>query len=189
MRTLSDNAARTARKPRLSATHPTLLVDGSDAQFRTFVQSLFSVAGRLELIRERVGAMHGISGAQFGILMGIRQLQGRGGVGVTALAEHLRQRATFVTSQTNKLRERRLIHKRLNPDDRRGVLLSLTPAGTALVEEMLPLVASLNDGIFERLGAEEFAVLRRVIGILLESTDDALTTVERIAKRQREVGA
>lgn len=189
MRTLAAHPRRNGRKPRLSATLPTLLVDGSDASFRTFIQSLFSVAGRLELIRERVGGMHGISGVQFGILMGIRQLQGESGVGVTALAEHLRQRATFVTSQTNKLRERRLIHKRLNPDDRRAVQVRLTPAGTELVDAMLPLVSSLNDRIFEGLSAEEFALLRRVIGFLVESTDDALTTVERIAKRQREVGA
>jgi DNA-binding MarR family transcriptional regulator len=166
-----------------------LLIDGSDGAFRVFVQSLFSVAGRLELIRERVGAMYGISGVQFGILMGVRQLQGDGGVSVTGLAEHLQQRATFVTSQAGKLRERKLIRKRMNPEDRRGVLLTLTPAGEKLIEAIVPLIASLNDRIFGNLAADEFALLRRAVAGLVESTDDALTMVERIMKRDHMLGA
>jgi DNA-binding MarR family transcriptional regulator len=175
---------------RLSSTScPTLLVDGSDASFRVFIQGFFSVAGRLELIRERVGAMYGISGAQFGILMGIRQLEGRRGVSLNGLAELLHQRGTFITSQTNRLRERGLIYKEPNPDDRRGVLLRLAPPGRALIEEMLPLVASLNDRIFEGLDAEDFALLRRAVAVLVDSTDDALTIVERVAKRMQTIGA
>ena len=73
---------------------------------------------------------------------------------LNGLAEHLHQRGTFITSQTNRLRERGLIYKDPNPDDRRGVLLRLAPPGRALIEEMLPLIASLNDRIFEGLDLE-----------------------------------
>ncbi len=174
---------------RLSVTRPSLLIDGSDGAFRVFIQSLFSVAGRLELIRDRVGGMYGISGVQFGILMGVRQLQGTNGVSLSGLAEHLQQRSTFVTSQTNKLRERRLLRKRMNPDDRRGVLLTLTPAGGKLIESIVPPIAALNDLIFGELSGTEFALLRRVVAGLVESTDDALTTVERLVKRDQMLGA
>jgi DNA-binding MarR family transcriptional regulator len=173
----------------LSTTRRELLIDGSDATFRSFVLGFFSVAGRLDLIRERVGALYGISGAQFSIMMGIRQLEERRGVSLGGLADVLHQRGTFVTSQTNRLRERGLIVKKPNPDDRRGVLMRLTPQGHALIEKMLPLVSSLNDQIFEQLDANDFTRLRRIVATLADSTEEALTVVERAGKRAHSIGA
>ncbi len=54
---------------------------------------------------------------------------------------------------------------------------------------MIPLVASLNDRIFERLDAQDFALVRRIVAVLVDSTEDALTIVERVAKRAQTIGA
>lgn len=147
------------------------------------------MAGRLELIRERVGALHGISGAQFTILMGALHMQGSKGVSIGVLDEHVHLRATFVTTQTNKLRESGLINKRDNPLDGRGVLLSLSDDGVALLERMLPMVSQLNDRIFGDLTRAEFSTMHAVNDRLLESTDDALAMVERLGKRARRESA
>ena len=172
-----------------SVTRPSLLVDGSDVTFRAFIQTLFSVAGRVELIRERVGALYGISGAQFTILMGTLHMQGTAGVSIGVLAEHLHLRATFVTTQTNKLRASGLINKRDNPHDRRGVLLSLSADGVALLDRMLPMVSQLNDRIFGDLTRAEFATMHAVNDRLLDSTDEALAIVDRLGKRARRESA
>ena len=111
-------------RPAPSVTAPALLVGGTDTVFRDFVHTLFSVTGRLELIRERVGALYGISGAQFTILMGTLHHQRTSGVSIGVLAERLHLRATFVTTQCNKLRASGFVNKHDNPDDGRGVLLS-----------------------------------------------------------------
>jgi DNA-binding MarR family transcriptional regulator len=173
------------KKERYSVTSPSLLTGGNDTDFRVFIQDLFGLAGRVELVRERIAADHGISGAQLSIMMGLLLLQGTAGVGVTVLAEHLHLQSTFVTLQTNKLRERALLVKRTNPDDKRGVLLSLTAKGLALLDLMLPPLREANDAIFGDLRTNEFVTLRSAVAACVATSDQALFVLETQSKRRR----
>src|ERR1700722_5337950 len=106
-----------------------LLKAGSDHDFRALVHDLLTVSSRMELVRGHLGARMGVSGPQYSVLIAIAHLQGGSGVSVSDLAEALHVSNAFIASETGKLAQRRLLHKRVNPHDRRGVLLSIAPAG------------------------------------------------------------
>lgn len=144
------------------------------------MHDLFGVAGGLEALRNRFGTLHGLSGPRHGMMMAILHMEGERGVSVNGLAEHLHVRANFVTTETNKLRELGLIEKRDNPDDRRGVLVRLTPRGRALLERVMPELCELNDAIFQSVSAKDFDTLRRVLAALVGSLDDAHAVMERM---------
>ena len=66
-----------------------------------------------------------------------------------------------------RLRRRRLIDQRVDPRDSRRRLLSLTPAGEALVEDLMPRAldvgADLMDGLDESEQAALMSLMRRIL--------------------------
>src|ERR1700761_4723220 len=125
---------RVKRKTASSALPPTtsrraLLKGGSDQNFRALVADLLTISSRMETVRGHLGAQMGVSGPQYSVLIAIAHLQGEHGVSVGALAQALHVSNAFIASETGKLAQRRLLHKRANPHDRRGILLSIAPAG------------------------------------------------------------
>ena len=132
--------------------------------------------------------MHGVSGAQYGILMALRQLEGERGVSVNFLAEQLHVRANFITTETNKLRELGLIEKRDNPDDRRGVLLQLSQRGSDFVTSILPEIRVINDAIFSPFTRADFETLGRVLGELNASIKNAAEIIGRLEAQYAAAG-
>jgi len=167
----------------LSITRAALLVEGSDRQFRAFIQSLFSVAGQLEALREKIGALADISGGQYGILMAILHNEGDRGVAVARLAERLHLRANFVTTEVNKLHAVGLVKKRGNPDDGRSVLITLSSKGRTLLHSLLPTVEQINNEIFRDTSRAQFQTMQRVLAELADSLGDAHALMDRIARR------
>ena len=108
-----------------------LLEKGSDRRFRTLVSDLFTIAARMEAVREHLGHRLGISGPQYSLLIAVAHLQGGTGVSVGAVAQAMHVSSAFVASETGKMARVGLLLKRANPQDRRGVLLSLAPGGSA----------------------------------------------------------
>ncbi len=151
-----------------------LLLDGSDARFREMLHNLLAFAGRLESIRARMGAMVGLSGSQYTVLISIRQLQGATGVGVKALAGHLSLSGPFVTSETNKLIKQGLVSKRPNPEDARRVLLSITSEAADLLNGLAPVQREINDVLFEPLEEMDFNLVCELAGGLRGSSERAL---------------
>ena len=140
----------------LTVSRPELIRNGSDAQFRTLVHSLLAFSSRLEAVRQRFGALIGLSGIQYTILISVLHLQGARGVGVKAIAEHLSLSGAFVTIETGKLVKLDLIRKQTNPDDRRRVLLVVTQKGATLLGDLAPVQQEVNDVLFETLNADQF---------------------------------
>lgn len=58
-----------------------------------------------------------------------------------------------VSRAAKRLREAGLIERKENPDDRRLVILSLTPKGREMMAELLPLAKAHQDNLEKRLGA------------------------------------
>ena len=109
-----------------------LLENGSDHRFRTLVNDLFTIASRMEIVRTHLGARMGISGPQYSVLIAVAHLQGErarggGGVSVGTVAQAMHVSSAFIASETGKMARRGLLLKRPNPEDGRGVLLSLAP--------------------------------------------------------------
>ena len=124
-----------------------LLDRGSDRQFRGLVQSLLTVARRLEMARDYFGHLINVTGPQYHLLMAVAQLQGALGVSVGTIAQAMHVSSAFVTSETGKLSVLGLLRKRPNPEDRRGALLSLTQTGRLKMDRLIPEIRYCSNSL------------------------------------------
>ena len=123
------------------------------------VYDLLSLERQMRAMRDKLGAEIGAGGPGYAIIMAIAQHQGDTGVSVGTLARHLHVSGPFVTAEVGKLAAAELVEKKPNPDDRRGVLLSLSSEGERRVTGIAPMVRAANDYFFGSLSATEFATL------------------------------
>jgi DNA-binding MarR family transcriptional regulator len=151
-----------------------LLKGGSDQRFRVLVADLFTISTRMEMVREHLGGRMGISGPQYSIVVAVAHLQGSNGISVGALAQALHVSSAFIATEGGKLVRRRLLLKRTNPLDRRGVLLSVAPAGRLAVDRVSAEIRTVNDLFFGALDASSFAALSAAAGALVESSAKAV---------------
>lgn len=163
---------------------PELLHEGSDARFREMLHNLLAFAARLEQIRGRMGAMIGLSGSQYTVLISIRNLQGTAGIGVKAIADHLSHSGAFVTTETNKLIKLGLVSKRLNPDDGRRVLLSVTKKAIELLNGLAPMQREINDVLFEPLVSVDFEIVHRLANELRSSSERSLLLSDYLSQSE-----
>ncbi len=166
------NAAASALPPTTS--RRALLKGGSDHAFRALVHDLLTVSSRMETVRGHLGARMGVSGPQYSVLIAIAHLQGDHGVSVSALAKALHVSNAFIASETGKLAQRGLLHKRTNPHDRRGILLSIAPAGRIGIGKIGDEIRAINDLFFGALDASAFAALSAAVGALVHSSRKAI---------------
>ena len=112
----------------------------------------------------------GLNHPQYNLLM---MLYGTEGAGLSAseLAQSSGEKAANVTRLTNELCEKGLIERAASEDDRRKLILSLTPAGIALIERFLPSICALLDEQTEGLTAREQAELERLLKKFLDGFD------------------
>ena len=151
-----------------------LIESGSDRRFRAMVSDLFTIATRMELVREHLARRMGISGPQYSLMVAVAHLQGRNGISVGALAQELHVSSAFVATETGKLARRGLLIKRINPLDRRGVLLSVAPAGRLSVDRVSKEIRAVNDLFFGALDSASFAALSGAASALIESSAKAV---------------
>jgi MarR family transcriptional regulator, organic hydroperoxide resistance regulator len=161
--------------PPLTVTRPELLVNGSDQHFRRLVHSFFGFLSRHEAIRRGHGARIGLLGVEYTTLISIRHLDAEeGDVNVNRVAEHLHLSGAFVTNITNKLLKRGLIHKSVDPADRRRVKLQVADKGNALLAELAPMQRQVNDAEYGCLSQAEFLQLLGLVERLIASSEDAV---------------
>jgi DNA-binding MarR family transcriptional regulator len=172
-----DAQAAIYRSP-LTTSRAALLEGGSDRRFRALIHDLFTIAARMERVREHLGRRIGVSGPQYSVLMAIAHLQGARGTSVGTVAQALHVSSAFITAETGKLARLGLVLKRTNPADRRGVLLSLAAAGRSQIEHLSGEVRAVNDQVFGLLDVRSFAALAAAAEKLVEGSDRA---VEHIA--------
>jgi MarR family transcriptional regulator, organic hydroperoxide resistance regulator len=153
---------------------PALLERGSDERFRRLVYDLLTISSRMAMVREHLGGRMGIGAPQYSLLMAVGQFQGKNGVGVTAIARVLHVSSAFVATESGKLVQAGLLAKRANPKDRRGVLLSLTRAGRALIERNSDEIRAFNDMFFGALTPAMFAAASAATAALVRGSARAL---------------
>lgn len=153
-------------RPPATISSEVLLEGGGDRRFRRMVYDMLSLEMQMRAMRDHLGAEIGVGGPGYAILMAIAQHQGENvvapGVGVGALARYLHVSGPFITAEVGKLAAAKLVEKRPNLDDRRGVLLSLSSEGERRVAGIAPKVRAANDYFFGSLSAAEFATLSTV---------------------------
>jgi DNA-binding MarR family transcriptional regulator len=179
--TIRKPGARAASRAALTVSRPELLVDGSDAQFRRLVHSLFGFLVRHQTLREGHAAVIGLAGIEYTTLISIRHLAAQGDVHVRAIADHLHLSGAFVTTVTNKLEAKGLITKASHPSDRRRINLAVTAHGVELLERLAPTQAQVNDVQFDCLSARDFHQLLDVVQRLVDSSDRAIALQRYLA--------
>jgi DNA-binding MarR family transcriptional regulator len=174
-------------KRNLTVSRPELLAGGSDQSFRQFVHDMLAFAARIQEVRSRLGQVIGLAGQKYTVLIAIAHLQDQdGGVGINEIAQHLHLSGAFVTIETNSLIKAGLVVKRTNPQDRRRVLLTITPKAARLLERLTTVQAPVNDALFRRLSEDDFTSLRQTVSQLVETGNDALQLLdERDGKKRR----
>jgi MarR family transcriptional regulator, organic hydroperoxide resistance regulator len=179
-RNVREKAARASpgtvhKKAPLTISRPELLVNGSDRHFRRLVHGLFGFLARHEAVRRGHGARIGLAGIEYTTLISIRHLDAEeGDVNVNRVADHLHLSGAFVTTITNKLLKRGLIHKSIDAADRRRVKLQVSAKGDALLAELASVQRQVNDVQFSCLSQAEFLQLLGLIERLIASSDDAV---------------
>lgn len=181
VKTMSESAARRRTLARRAAQAP----QASDQVLRQMIHDTLAFSARLNGIRNRLGQSIGLSGTAYSILISVRHLQEEDGVGVNQVAEHLHLSGAFVTIEVNKLIEAKLVRKKSNPDDRRRVLLTVTPSALGLLNELAAVEAPANGELFGTLTAEEFDVLRKVMRKLVGSAGKAISLIEHLSAARR----
>jgi MarR family transcriptional regulator, organic hydroperoxide resistance regulator len=184
----SGTAGITDRKPRsappLTVSRPELLVQGSDRAFRSLVHGLFGFLARHEAVRAGHGARIGLVGIEYTVLISIGHLSvHEGDVSVIRIAEHLYLSGAFVTTITNKLLQRGLIHKTPDPRDRRRVRLEISEKGWKRLAELAPVQRQVNDVQFDCLSAAEFKQLLNMVDRLIDSSNRALSLQAYFAEK------
>jgi DNA-binding MarR family transcriptional regulator len=157
-----------------------LLKGGSDQRFRTLVADLLTISTRMEMVREHLGRRMDISGPQYSLMVAVAHLQGKNGISVGALAQALHVSSAFIASEAGKLVRRRLLLKRTNPVDRRGVLLSVATAGRLAVDRVSAEIRAVNDLFFGALDIGSFAALSAAAEALIESSGTAVRYISSV---------
>jgi len=182
---VEHNVSSKASSKTLTITNPACLVDGSDTEFRHLVNGLLPFAARLLTVRDGFGSLIGLTGVQYSLIRSISHLSQKGEVTVNQLADHLHLSGPFITIETGKLKKLGLIDKQAHPDDRRKMLLTITPAGTRLLGELLPVQQRINDVLFDGVTRKEFKVLCSIVDRLVANGDRAALDLEHLQARRQ----
>ncbi len=165
----------------LSVTKPEILIDGSDREFRRLIHRMLIGQARLDAVRESIASRIGVSGTQYTMLMSVLHLQGGAGISITGLADYLEVTGPHVTGVIGKLAAHGFVRKTVNPKDRRGVLVRLTPMGRKRLLAAFDFIASVNDRLFEGVGREEYRAVGNFHAKFVRNTQATLDWIDRQA--------
>jgi len=165
--------------PPLTVSHPAMLASGSDVAFRETLYSMVLAFSQLIACREAFGRALALTGSQFAVLIGAAYRQGREGVSIRALADHVQLAPTHVTTEVGRLVRKGLLAKRINRRDRRGVLVTLSPKGEAAVRAISPFLRRVNDLLFRDVRRSELAAVSRFLRVFLRNGEQALAEIRR----------
>jgi DNA-binding MarR family transcriptional regulator len=113
----------------------------------------------------------GISMAQLNILF---TLQREGEMPMSRLADMLNVSLSNATGLIDRIEERGFVERSRVPEDRRIVLIRVTPAGMRMLEEVDALSDELLRGVLSRLGRSRLAGVAQAVADLRDALDEAL---------------
>ncbi len=169
----------------VTVTRPELLVGGSDRTFRRFIYDLHSLFRSMDKLRDRIGSALGLTGNQFHILLVLAELQDSRAVTVKAIAEALQTSGTYVTKETSGMEQRGLLKKSVNPEDRREVIVTLTPKGRAGIRRIAANLPRINDRLFEGVTAGQIETYRDMVALMLDHMEGAMEAAGEMRKAPR----
>ena len=107
-----------------------------------------------------------LSFVQFQILAGLH-FHTDGRQRMTDIADRVVYSRSGVTYQARELEKRGYVDRFPDPDDERGTVVAITPAGRALIDEILPDHEDVvRQMLLDHLGEKDAATLTRLLGTL-----------------------
>ena len=108
---------------------------------------------------EKALAAHGLNSASFDVLATLRRSGPPHRLSPGELIATTMVSSGTMTNRLDQLEKAGLIERSHNPDDRRSVIIALTPKGFVLVDEAVASHVANQHRLVEGLGAEERAAL------------------------------
>lgn len=161
----------------LTVSRPELMVNGSDRIFREMLHRLLAFSALIQSNRDQLGRHIGLSGTQYTALISIAHMESDA-IGIAQLAEHLNLSGAFVTIAVNKLAAAGLVKKLPNKNDRRRVILSVTPKARDLLAQLAEVQVPVNDTIFRSLSRDQMMELTRVMAQLISGAQASLMLMD-----------
>ena len=171
-----------------STTREPLLINGTDRQFRHFVDNFVRLSARLQMLRAALAKGMGLTPPQYNILMILARADAPEGETMSGIAKRLGVSLSFVVSQTRILDHLDLIELRRNPADQRSVLATVTQAGRKRIARVAPKIQQVNDLLFSSLTRRELIAMDRTISRILDGSE-AATAALRSGPRRGNSGA
>jgi DNA-binding MarR family transcriptional regulator len=162
----------------LTATNPILIPGQSDHSLRRLLYDFFTVAARMDTVKQHLGGRIGISAPQYTIMMAVAELQGKTGVSVGRVGEYLHVTGTWVTMESGKLAKKGFMEKNSDSRDRRLSLLCLSPKGVKAIQSLLPEVQQINDLFFQLASRSEFERLCKTLDKLVGNSHRAVMLID-----------
>ncbi|MBM3529358.1 MAG: MarR family transcriptional regulator [Alphaproteobacteria bacterium] len=162
-----------------TVSHPALLDRGGDDAFRETLYLMVLALGHLADCREAFGRAMGLTGSQFAVMIGTAYRQQTDGVSIRAIADYVQLAPPHVTTEVGRLIRKGLLVKRINPRDRRGVLVRLSRRGEEAIREVAPLVREINDILFESVSRKDFAALSAFLRKFARNGERAVDEIRR----------
>ena len=131
------------------------------------VVSLLETAGTVEAYLEAALSRTGLSLAKLGVLNVL--VEARRPLAPSALAERQHCVRSNITQLIDRLEKDGLVRRRPDPEDRRGVLAALTPAGTRAYARGMRAVAQAQRAVVHALSTRDAVSLEHGLNALAPS--------------------
>ena len=174
--------------PPLTVSHPELLRDGMDDDFRQTLYLIVQVLGQLETCRAAFGRAMGLNGSQFAVMMGVAYRQGEEGVKINTLAKYVQLASTHVTTQVGRLEKMGLLSKQPGTNDRRSVLVRLTADGEEAIINVAPFLRRVNDLLFSGITSKQLSTIMEAFTKLSLNSEFAIAEVKRYERQRAQHG-
>jgi DNA-binding MarR family transcriptional regulator len=117
---------------------------------------IMRLAHYLEVGREEQLAEFGLTFPDFDVLATMRRRGGSEAMKVGTLQRWILLSSGGTTKRLDRLESRGLIERLRDPNDRRGVLIRLTPQGIALIDEAIPAITRFeNDLVSSAISSDQ----------------------------------
>jgi DNA-binding MarR family transcriptional regulator len=93
----------------------------------------------------------------------LARLSGKGSISVADLQRAFGLRPSTLTNALDRLERRRLIVRRTDQEDRRSVLVALTPAGRRAAREVIAMVDELESRVAGRVSKDQLRSFDAVV--------------------------
>ena len=111
---------------------------------------------------------HGVTPVQYGALQAVRNTPG---IDQRTLARSIGFDTSTIAGVVDRLEARGLLQRSASPDDRRVRLLTLTDAGHALVDAVVPSMWRAQERMLEPLPARERGEFLRMLRLLVQANN------------------